>query len=46
MPYDEPDEGTQAFISGEEEELVFLDGSAHHAAKLFQLGGRLLARSD
>jgi len=28
------DKGTQAFIASEEEEFVFLDRPAHHAAKL------------
>src|SRR6266705_4397949 len=31
------DEGTQALIAGEEEEFVFLDRPAHHAAELLQL---------
>ena len=37
--------GTQAFIAGEEEELVFLDRPAHHAAELLQLGWQLIAYS-
>src|SRR5207253_7941838 len=36
-------EGTQALIAGKEEELVLLNGPAHHAAELLQLRWRLIA---
>src|SRR5215472_5622884 len=39
------DEGTKALIAAEEEQFVLLDGSAHHAAELLQLGGQLVLRS-
>ena len=34
------DDGTKAFIAGEEEQFVFLDRPAHHAAELLQLHWR------